>query len=547
MPSPRLGFAAVFAAAVTTGLPLLGHAQGFEDAGIATGAEFEHLTDPMVPIGAGAAFVDVDGDGDDDLYAVQGAGCNKLFLNDGVGQFTEVEDTAGAGDCGGAGHGVWPADYDNDGDQDLFLGNLGQNRLYRNLVVESGNLAFEEVTATAGLDNDGETNTGTAAWGDYDQDGHLDLFVGNHMAGFPISCFTDHLWHANGDGTFTDVGAATGIDLSGVMNKAGCALGAAFTDHDRDGDVDLIVVNDFGGTNGVPNRVFRNDGSDGTGAWTFTDVSEATGLDYVQAAMGLAIADINRDGIFDYYSSDAGNNEFGLSNGDGTWSEVAAATGVQAGDIEIWGGLGLVSWGVAFYDLDHDTWEDLVVCSGGAPQDIFPGFFGGGDYIHLNPCYLYHNDWPATQRFNEVHNAWGVTREDYYRGAYASDIDNDGDIDLYFGNQSGNTALYRNSLTSGHWLKVRATGSISNRDALGTIIQASAGGVRQLREIHGGSSFMGRHSLVAHFGLANAPSVDVLATFPSGATQELLFQSPNQTIALNEPRVTATFNQERKL
>ncbi len=522
------------------------HGQGLTDITASSGLLYDHVTDPNIPIGGGAAWVDLDADGDDDVYAIQGTGCNLLYLNDGNGGFSPVADAAGAGDCDGAGHGAWPADYDNDGDQDVYIGNLAGNRLYRNLLVETGELAFEDATEEAGLADDGAYNTGTAAWGDYDEDGHLDLFVGNHMAGFPITCFIDQLWHANGDGTFTDVAAATGIDLSGVADKAGCALAAAFTDYDRDNDVDLLIVNDFGGTNGVPNRMFRNDGSDGNGGWIFTDVSAATGLDYFQAGMGVAIADINGDGFFDYYSSDAGKNEFGLSNGDLTYAEVATQTGVEASDAEIWGAIGLVSWGTLFYDLNHDGREDLVVCNGGAPQDIFPGFFGGTDYIHQNPCYIYRNEWPSIGGFVEEHAALGASTHTYYRGAYASDIDDDGDMDLLFGNQHGLISLYRNDHANGNWLKVRTTGRLGNRDAIGTLVEAKVGRTRFIREINAGSTFMGRNTLTAHFGLATQSSVDLTATFPSGVTQEYLFLAPNQTLEVTEPRVTATFNQDRK-
>ena len=519
-------------------------AAALSEVAASAGIQFHHETETLAPIGAGAAWVDVDGDGDDDLYAVEATGCNRLFLNEGSGTFVEVPGAAGADDCAGVAHGVGAADYDNDGDQDLFVTNYGQNRLFRNLSVENSTLEFSDVTVAAGMNDDGGHNSSSAVWGDYDGDGLLDLFVGNHSV-FPItmgvSCRADHLWHNEGDGTFTDVASATGVGLSGDLGKPGCALAGAWTDYDNDGDLDLIVQNDFGKVNSVGNRLFRNDGPDGTGGWIFSDQSSAAAFGIEQAGMGIAIGDLDRNGFFDYYMADRGSNELMYNNGDGTFDEIAAAAGVEANDVEIYLGNGLVSWGDGFFDLDLDGWEEIVVTNGGAPRDVWPYGMFGADYIDLNPNYVYRNLGDGT--FVELHESLGVTLEGFYRTAAFTDYDDDGDIDIYFGNMDGLNALYRNDLpTSNTWLKVKAVGTVGNRDGVGARIRLDAGGAAQYREIRAGSGFLSRDSLTSHFGLGTADTVDRLTvTFLSGLRHEFVDVAPRQTLTVVEPVVTGEF------
>ncbi len=577
------GFLAAAVASAVWLTPGLAAAQAFTDVTGSSGVQFDHSAVGMeMPIGVGAGWIDVDSDGDDDLYLAIN-GCNRMWLNNGNGQFAVVPDAAGAAACGDLSHGVSSADYDNDGDQDIHVANFGQNRLFKNLLIETGTLTFEDVTVAAGLnDIDGAGtvdiyNTASTVWADYDNDGNLDLYAGNHVAGQGISpmeeeldpgpgpsCFDDYLWHNNGDGTFTNVAAETGVDR-GVMARAGCQLASTWSDYDNDGDVDLMVINDFGTARSTPNRLFRNDGSDGNGGWILTDVSASSGFDYDQAGMGIAIGDYNRDGHFDYYMSDVGENEFGVANGDGTFTERAGDLDIQSSDVEIYRGLGMVSWGNAFADFDGDSWEDLIVCNGGVPTDIgqWQDFFEDGDvclpsedpencnadgigHIHNNPCYFYRNRGTSfgDETFLEVHAQAGIIHERYYRSVAISDIDDDGDLDAYLGNLHGFNSLYRNNYVNANgnnWLKVKATGTLGNRDAIGARVEAKAGGVTLMREISGGASFMSTHSMKAHFGLAGATAVDLTVRFPSGVTQEQLFVDSNQTVNVTEPQMTATF------
>ncbi len=519
----------------------------FSDVSSASGVQYAHDGDVDGPGGGGAAWVDIDNDGDDDLYATQGVGCNPLYQNNGDGTFTPLIDAAGASDCAGVAHGVAAADYDNDGDQDLLVTNNGPNKLFKNMLIETGAVAFTDVTAAAGL-GDADFNSASANWGDFDRDGNLDLFINNHLiTNTPeFSCGEDGLWHSQGDGTFVNIASQTGVGLSGDIGKAGCPLASAFSDYDHDGDPDLMVIMDLAipSQNDVPTRLFRNDGPDGMGGWLFTDVSDFASFNWVQAGMGIAVADFDRNGLLDYYVSDLANNELAVNNGDGTFTESAVAFGVEANDSDIWGWFGLVSWGTGFSDLDLDGWQDLVVCHGGAPLDKYPGAFGGLAYTQETPCYVYRSRLAGVGDFQELHTALGVTATGYYRGVAFSDFDNDGDVDMHFSNLQGLNRLYRNNATGLNaftWLKVKVTGSISNRDGIGAKVWVRTGQDTQLREIDGGSSHLSRNTLTAHFGMQSAQTGDVTVTFPSGITQEQLFVDVDQTLQVDEPLVSAEF------
>ena len=509
----------------------------FREVGLEAGVRFDQEFEPIVPFGGGAVWADFNGDGFVDLLATQTVGCNRLFLNAGDATFvpTRLEEL-GACDLLTRGAGV--ADYDNDGDADVYLTAFGTNRFLENQLVPSGTLEFVDITSSAGMLADGAGNSASAVWGDYDRDGLLDLFVTNHSFDIPPpTCELDLLWHNEGDGTFTDVAVETGIATSGNRFIAGCGLAATWSDYDRDGDLDLMVVNDFGATYS-PNRLFRNDGPHPDLPWRFTDVSLESRFDYVMFGMGIAKGDLDRDGDLDYYMADIGANELAVNRGDGTFDESASEAGVEADDIEIYGGSGLVSWGVGFFDLDLDGWEDLIVSNGGAPDDAFPGMFGHS-YVDLNPPYVYRNRGDGT--FRERHEIAGLTGEGYHRSLAVADYDDDGDLDLHFGVLSGPNVLYRNDRAAGHWLKVRLEGTVGNRDAYGAKIRLLAANGPQQRELDGGSSFMARHEPIAHFGLAESEAVDILQIrFLSGLELELRDIAADQTLELVEPEVTLT-------
>ena len=520
----------------TCGTSLLVRAPGeltFTDVTESAGVAFEQVLDDLVPIGAGAAWVDVDDDGWDDLYQTQGIGCNRLFLNQRDGTFSEVVDAAGASDCDSISHGVAAADFDNDGDQDLYVTNNGQNHLYRNALAETGELSFVDHTLAAGMDDDGAQNSSSAAWGDYDNDGYVDLVVGQHYIQAVMECIPDLLWHNEGDGTFTEVGADLGVAVIDEYGEPGCSLALTWSDYDGDLDADLMIVNDLGYEH-VPNRLFQNQGPEG--GYALVDISTDSAFDYPMFGMGIAIGDPDRDGDFDYYMTDKGANNLALNNGDDTFTEGAVQLGVEAQDKEIWlGDDGLGSWGTVFCDADLDGLVDLPVANGGAPADKFPHMFGV-DYVQLNPIYWYRNQ--PRGPFEEGHERIGQTHEKYYRSVAVSDYDRDGDVDAFYGNAHGRSDLYRNDYPQGvaNWLEVRVRGTVSNRDGIGTRIEAWMGDELLIREVDGGSSFLSRHSLVTHFGLASHKQVDrLVVTFPSGIEVELLDVDVNQEILVVEP------------
>ena len=503
------------------------------------GLEFFYDPETGTPIGAGVVWEDFDRDGDYDLYAVEGADCNHLFLNNGDSTFSEVANAAGASNCGGAGHGATSADYDNDGDADIYVTNAGQNRLYRNMLIEDGVLSFRHETNLAGMNDDGGGNSSSATWADYDNDGFLDLFVVQHVISTePPVCWPDLVWHNNGDGTFDEVADRLDLDLSGNLNIAGCGLGVTTSDYDDDGDQDLMIINDFGPAV-APNRLFRNDGPGFLpGSWNFTDVSAASGFDYEMYGMGIAIGDYNGDGFLDYYMADIGDNNLGRSNGDGTFTDTTVFAGVEANDFEIYGERGLVSWGPVFADLDHDGREDLCVANGGAPPEIWPGMFGE-EYVNLNPIYCYRNDGDGT--FTEGHQELGLTHERYYRNVTFVDFDRDGDLDLHFGNLQGAHSFYRNDLTGPdtNWLTLKAHGTIGNADAVGARVLIKDGTWQQQREVDGGSTFTSMSMRTVHFGTRDAEELDeVLVVFQSGLTFNQRHVTTNQHLEVWEPIYT---------
>jgi hypothetical protein len=280
--------------------------------------------------GRGVSWGDCDDDGDLDLYMTIGGAANKLYRNNGDSTFTDVAATAGVDDPGPGTAAAW-ADYDRDGDLDLYAANGGAaNRLYRN----NGDRTFTEIGAVAGVNNTG--NSVGAAWGDYDGDGDPDLYVTRPSASDP-----NLLYRNNGDSTFTEVGASAGMDASNF------AVGAAWADYDNDGYLDLYVTR----SNVSPNLLYRNNGNVNG---TFTEVGGLAGVNASTYSHGIAWGDYDNDGALDLYVSvHRAPNLMFRNNGDGTFTEVAAIMGMN----DSGGGRG-VAW--ADYDNDGDLDLHLV-------------------------------------------------------------------------------------------------------------------------------------------------------------------------------------------
>jgi len=445
-----------------------------------------------------AAWGDYNGDGFIDLFVTYVNRPDILYRNKGDGTFENVSLEAGIHDVedSAAEGAVW-GDYENDGHLDLFVANgccqvpKYSSVLYRN----NGDGTFTVVTEKAGVLYIGPTE-GTA-WADYNKDGFIDLYVGLLATATPN--LGNFLYRNNGDGTFTNVGAEARVNDTRDSNG-----GVAWADYDNDGNPDIYVAN-----RREPNALFRNNG-DGT----FTDVAAAVGVDDGQNSEGVAWGDYNNDGWLDLYVANIdGESRLYRNNGDGTFTNVAREAGVN---------LPGASVGANWADFDNDGWLDLFVVNAG----------------NSAPNRLYRNNGDGT--FTDVAATLGVAyQEDGRAGAWA-DIDNDGFLDLVVVNFSmGKNRLFRNTGNANHWLVIKPVGIKSNRDGIGTRIQASAviNGrlLNQIREVSAGGSRHSQDSLPVEFGLGDAGTVDLVITFPSGMQERLSNVQANQFLTVQEP------------
>ena len=441
----------------------------------------------------GAAWGDYNGDGLIDLFVSYMDNPDVLYRNKGGGIFEEVSLEAGIPDAeGSAAEGAVWGDYDNDGDLDLFVANGCEpdpdypSFFYRN----NGSGTFTEAAEETGLSFIGQT-VGTA-WADYDRDGYIDLYVGL-LASAPNA--GNFLYRNIGDGTFTNVGAEAGVNDQRDSNG-----GVVWADYDNDGDPDLYVAN-----RNQPNALFRNNG-DGT----FTDVGATAGLDDDGNSEGVAWGDYNNDGWLDLYVADAnGTNLLHLNNGDGTFANVTQEAGVN---------LPTPSVGANWVDFDNDGWLDLFVVS-----------------WLTGPNRLYRNNHDGT--FTDVASVVGVDyQEDGRAGAWA-DMNDNGFLDLFVAN-FGKNRLFLNTGNENHWLIIRVVGTVSNRDGIGTRIEASAiiegNPLKQIREVRAGGSRHAQDSLAVEFGLGNATTVDLVILFPSGIRRYLFNVQANQILTVLE-------------
>ncbi|WP_456426463.1 FG-GAP-like repeat-containing protein, partial [Rhodocaloribacter sp.] len=451
----------------------------------------------------GATWADYDKDGWLDLYVVNGAGvpldgddANTLYRNNGDGTFTDVTVETGTGDEYVAMRNVW-ADYDRDGDLDLYSHNFVQSTLYRN---DGGIFVDANAESGAGLQMDKGTG---AAWGDYDNDGWLDL----HATSFPGF---NALLHNNGDGTFTDVTFQAGLNFSAS------AMGNMWGDFDNDGDLDLaaaVVTKDD------HTILYRNNGNG-----TFTDITVQAGLILEPGSSNAPVlwADYDNDGDLDFFISEVDNgstktlpNRMYLfrNNGDATFTDVTASAGLDPtgfGDF----------YDAAFADFDNDGDLDLYVGVQGKPN------------------FLYIND--GTGVFTDDAAAHGVDLADTGMGVIWGDYDNDGNIDLYVVQEPPEdvpiaNVLFHNEGGSNHWLQVELVGTCSNHDAIGARLTLTNGGSLQMREINGGTGFFSQHSPIQQFGLGTDTVADELRIdWPSGLTTTLTDVAADQRLTIVE-------------
>ena len=488
--------------------------------------------------GSGAAFFDYDGDGDLDLYLVnsghmtegRGDALNRLYRNDGT-RFVEV--TAAARIPGRAyGMGVVAADYDNDGDPDLYLTNWGEDILYRN-----DGQYFTDVTEEAGLGN--PLWGSSAAFLDYDNDGDLDLCVVNYVE-FSVEIHPwcgrrdmdlrfycdpleylptrDFLYRNNGDGGFTEVGEAAGIV------HRGNGLGVIAADFDNDGDQDLYIANDR-----TPNFFYENQG-DGR----FEEIGLVSGTAFsasgaYQAGMGVDAGDYDNDGDLDLFVTNYQLENNALYRNDGLFfTEVS----FQAGMGEI--SLSYLGFGTGFFDYDNDGWLDLFVANGHVHDNI-------EHYDELvtyaQQAQIFHNEGGGryVERTGEL--GPGLSLDYVGRGSAFGDYDGDGDLDIALMSSGGAASILRNDGgNANNWLQVELEGGESNRDGIGARIFLRAGALQQLRQVRAGSGFLSTSQKAPLFGLGGNGKVERLEVhWPSGRVQVLEDVHANQVISLVEP------------
>jgi len=486
----------------------------FEDATAAAGLQTALAPSQCGEYAAGAAWGDIEGDGDLDLFVPLRHQAAQLWLNDGAGHFADQALARGADNGGSDGVAAVFADYDNDGDSDLYVVNDGVNRLYQN----DGEGNFTDVAPASGVDD--PASDASASWGDYDNDGNLDLYVtSNSPCAPPVMYEQDHLYHSEGDGTFTDQ-----TDLLPAGSTMGAGYQAAWFDYDRDGDQDLYLANDWWGPDPDKNHLWRNDGAAQDGTWLFTDVSAQSRAGYLINSMGIGVGDYDRDMDLDFAISNVRGNVLARNNGDGTFTDVASDARVarpeQAASRQA------VTWGIGFADLNLDGWEDLYVAAGWI-----------GDVIE-QPSEVFTND-GVDGRFLDLSALSGADDPLSSRGVAFADYDRDGLVDLYVVNKAGSPILYHNitAVPGFHWLEVRLAGVASNRDGCGARLTLNVGGVRLLRQVFCGSTSLSSGSDPAvHFGLGSDAQVSRLVIeWPSGIRQVVRNLAGDRLIEITEP------------
>jgi len=442
--------------------------------------------------GHGVAFADLDNDGDPDLLAVGGTeGLVGVWENDGTGQFIDHSSASGITPREDF-SAITAADYDNDGDVDLYLSAwASEDVLYRN----DGNFQFTNVTSSAQLGSPG-AGVGVG-WGDYNNDGWLDFHLANRtnstMPDGSLNVEPNRFYHNNGDGTFTEM-----IEQVGFLDYDAPSFQGTFFDYDRDGKQDLYLSNDKGVGCVWENRLWRNIGG------TFIDVSKESNADVCLDAMCVAVGDFDGNGFQDVYITDVGpTNALLLNDGNGAFIESATLTGTQ--------GPG-VGWASQFFDFDNDGHMELFVCNQGQPNLL---------YRHAGQGF------PCEEIASQLH----LDDDANSFSASLADVDNDGDLDLAVLSTQQRLRLYINN--EGHtrnWLKVRLLDELG-RDMPGAIVKVDTGDAMQMREVVYNAGYKSQNELTRHFGLGDAQSIQTLSViWPNGSQRTLTDVAPNQTL-----------------
>ncbi len=474
----------------------------------------------------GLAFGDIDGDGDADLFIGHVGRGGQLMENtgndaDGLPRFVDATEDFGLDGVDGVSMATF-VDLEGDGDLDLFVGRLGENRVFDNRRIPDGQTRFVDVTAALGLGVENQRTMGVA-FGDYDGDDDLDLYVVNHAYCFPAPDSEvragDHLYE-NVDGTFVDQTPQITGDSTGSVG-----FSASWVDIDGDIDVDLVIINDdVGGEIGQPNAVWRNDGSDPDGGWVFTDVSEASGVAIPSVnGMGLALGDVNGDGAVDLAFSNIRDNHLQLGSGDGTFVDISEAAGVQRGRLP-WN-RDSITW--AAHLLDHDNDGDLDLYYSG-------GRIKGTSVI---PDALFDNVGEDPPRFDDVTWTSGMAHPGHGKASVLVDLDRDGALDIVTTAWGETLSVYHNRAAGQHhWLAVDLVGRGGNREAVGALVELTAGPQVQTCFMTNRPALGGGGETTCHFGLGGLDVVDALRVrWPDGQWQTQPAPTVDQRIVIEQP------------
>lgn len=498
----------------------------FTDQTQQTGIHFKHINgaseQKYLPetMGAGGLFFDYNGDGHLDIYLVNSGTLsttaqashrprdhmNILYRNKGDKTFVDVTAEAGLQQNHGYGMGCLAADYDNDGDPDLYLTNFGKNQLYRN----NGDGTFTDVTSRAGV-GDGNWSV-SASFGDFDLDGYLDLYVANYLdyqletahacflEGVHIYCGPheypgahDTLYRNNGDGTFTDVTNRAGV------RSTGKGLGTLFTDYNNDGYPDIFVANDA-----VPDFLYRNNG-DGT----FTDVAVTAGVAYnsegrATASMGIAAGDYDNDGASDLFITNFSleiNSLFHNDN-DGFYTMTTFDAGLADHSFSQLG------FGTQFLDADNDGTLELFVANGHVWDNVSEIT---SSLSYKQRCQIFGNT--GHGQFTDASDTAGAFFKQpiVARGAATGDYNNDGAIDILVTSCGETPVLLRNdskaAVEKNNWVKIRLVGTESNRDGIGAKVWVHTNETTQFREVTCGGSYASGSDLTLLFGIGTQETI----------------------------------------
>jgi enediyne biosynthesis protein E4 len=543
--------AAAAVAGRSTGGPVATSAVTFRDVTQQSGIHFVHnngaFGKKFLPetLGPGVAFIDYDNDGWPDIFLVNGMDwpghtqkhtTPRLYHNNHDGTFTDVTHRAGL-DVEMYGMGAAVGDYDNDGFDDLFVTALGQSRLFHN----NRDGTFTDVTKKAGLSGPRELST-SAAWVDYDRDGHLDLVVGNYVQWTPetdLYCTLDgksksyctpesykgtaaRLWHNRGDGTFEDVTQKAGLD-----EPTSKTMGIAVLDYDNDSWPDLLFSNDT-----QPNKLYRNNGNG-----TFSEKGVIAGIAFsedgvARAGMGVDAADYDHSGYPSVMITNFSNQMLSLYHNEGKGLFVDEAPQSAIGRATLL----TLGFGCFFFDYDLDGWPDIFVANGHIDPEIQKV---QANVKYAMPPHLFRN--LGKGKFEEVTSLMGPSfaTPRVGRGAAYADVNNEGRLDLLLSTNGGPAYLFRNEVqpgsTANRSVRLKLIGTRSNRDGIGAVARLSAGGDTQTQMLRSGSSYLSSSEPVLTFGLAQRDKADnVEIRWPSGQVDHLTSVAAGQTVTITE-------------